>query len=570
MKKYISVSLGVIAVLIIALMGNCKKATLREATSTDPNILEYLQKDSLQRFTKLVSIIGKAGYNSAMNTYGTYTLFAPTDEAINAYLKLLNVSTIDQVPDTAWANMIKFHLLEEEVNTAQFTDGKLPSVTMFGQYLITGVSNEAGISSYVVNRQAKVVQANVALGNGIVQVVDHVLTPTASSLARLLELNTDYSIFTQALKETGYYDSLNVTINTDGSHRWYTLLAETNKALQDSGITTYAALRARYCNTGNPKNPNDSLHLYAAYHILPDIKYLADIVMASSHETLAPLEVITDKLVDNKKVLINDDEYSTITGIVHEPGVELDPVNSDQSATNGVLHRSLGHLHIKIRQPFPVYWDLCATQPELIRLSSVYRKKTFLFDFADGNTFKDIKWEKSCLKYRTGVTGYLGDYWQMGLGTSSSNTDNLGTCDGNSWIEFKTPLLVKGKYKVWFCYFAQNTNTPYASVQASFDSIPLTSAIAQFQQKISTVDFAQEVAQEAIGWKCWCGTAKKAGSTAARMMGIVDVKVTGRHKIRFDLISGKNADCNFDMIHFIPIGMNQVRPRFNPDGTLEY
>src|SRR5882762_1249012 len=165
MKKYIFIPLLLLAVVFVALLGNCKKANLRESTTSDPNILEYLQKDSLQRFTKLVAIINKAGFNSAMNTSGTYTLFAPPDPAIDAYLKQLNVSTIDQVPDTVWKNVLKFHLLEEEVITSQFNDGKLPSVTMFGQYLITGVSNEAGISSYTVNRQAKVVQPNVTTGN---------------------------------------------------------------------------------------------------------------------------------------------------------------------------------------------------------------------------------------------------------------------------------------------------------------------------------------------------------------------------------------------------------------------
>jgi hypothetical protein len=274
--------------------------------------------------------------------------------------------------------------------------------------------------------------------------------------------------------------------------------------------------------------------------------------------------------VNNTQVLINDDQYSTITGIVHEPVVALDPANSDVSATNGVLHRTLGHLAIKVRQPFPVYWDLCSTQPELTRLTNVYRKKTYLFDYGDTSkpTFKDIRWEKSCLKYRNGVNGYLGDYWEMGLGTSSSNTDNLGKCDANSWIEFTTPLLVKGKYKVWFCYYTQNSTV--SAVQASFDSIPLTSALIQFNQKISSVNPADEATLEALGWKWWAGAAKKAGSTAGRMVGIVDVKATGRHKIRFDLVSGSNSDCNFDMIHFIPVGMNQTSPRFNPDGSIEY
>jgi uncharacterized surface protein with fasciclin (FAS1) repeats len=565
MKKYF-IPLVVFAV-IAGLLSNCKKTALVETTTQDKNILEYLEKDSLQRFTKLVAIIDKTGYSPAMNTYSTYTLFAPTDDAIDAYLKKMNIASIDQVKEADLKAMIQFHLLEEQVPTSDFTDGKLPSVTMLGQFLITGVVNEGGVSSFRINRQANVTQPNVVTGNGIIHVIDNVLTPSVYTLAKLLEQSSEYSIFTEALKETGYYDSLNSVTNGNGSQRWITLIAETNQALRDTGIASYAALKAKYCNTGNPKDPADSLHLYVAYHMLPDVKYLADIVMASSHETMVPLEVITDKLIDGKKVLVNDDEYSTISGPVHEKGIELDQANSDITATNGVLHRALSHLAIKIRKPFPVYWDLCSTVPELTRLSNIYRKKTYLFAYGDGQTFKDVKWEKSCLKYRNGVNGYLGDYWQMGLGRSSSNTDNLGTCESNSWIEFTTPLLVKGKYKVWFCYYVQNSTV--SAVQATFDSVPLTSALIQFHQKISSVDPLKEAELEALGWKWWAGVNKKSGSTSGRMVGIIDVKATGRHKIRFDLISGSNADCNFDMVHFIPLGMSQTTPRFNPDGSIE-
>jgi uncharacterized surface protein with fasciclin (FAS1) repeats len=457
------------------------------------------------------------------------------------------------------------------VTTSDFNDGKLSTQTLYGQFLITGVINREGAAFYQINRQALVTQPNILLGNGIIHVIDNVLEPSSLTIAKLIEQSpSDYSIFTEALKATGYYDTLNVTASADKTRKWFTLIATTNKTFVDSAnIKSYADLYSRYCNTGNPKAATDSLHLYIAYHILNDIKYLADIVSASSHETYAPLEVITDKMV-NKKVLINDDEYYTINGNVHEQGIELELSNSDVSASNGVLHRAIGNLAIKVRNPFPVYWDLCAQVPELTRLTSVYRKQTYLFDYGDStnNTFKDIKWEKSCLKYRTGVKGYLGDYWQIGMGTSSSNTNSLGTCSGNKWIEFTTPLLVKGKYKVWFCYYTQNSTV--SAVQGSFDSIPLTSGLIQFHQKISSVAVVDEASLEALGWKWWAGLSEKAGSTAGRMLGIIDVKNTGRHKIRFDLLSGQNGDCNFDMVHFIPLGMNQTSPRFNSNGTIEY
>ena len=568
MKKYRIFSLIASLFLLSVVVLCCTKTRLTRTTSNSPNIMDYLKNDSLNRFTKLVEVINRAEYATELNTYGTYTLFAPTDSAIDAYLKEQNLTSVESLTKEQWQNVLKFHLLEESLSSSTFTDGKLSAITDYGQYLITGIKNINGTSAYWINRQAVVTQANINVGNGIIHAIDHVLEPSVSTIAELLEKDTTYSIFTQAVKETGFYDTLNSIKDNTGSQVWLTILAERNQTYRDSGILNYAALKNKFSNTGNPKDASDSLHLYVAYHIIPDVKYLADIVTTNSQSTLAPLEVLTDKLV-NDTVLINDDSYSTIDGTVYEPGLKMDLSSSDQSATNGVLHTVMGGLKIKVREPFPVYWDLCATQPELTRLSSVYRKQTFLFDYGDGNTFAGIKWEKSCLKYRAGVNGYLGDYWQVGMGRSSSNTDNLGTCSGNSWIEFTTPLLVKGKYKVWFCYYRQNSTT--SSVQALFDSVPLTSALIQFDKKISSVDPSQEANLAAIGWKWWAGVNKKSGSTAARMLGVVDVKETGQHKIRFVLVSGANSDCNFDMVQFIPVDWpSQISPRFNPDGSIEY
>lgn len=555
-----------ISLLILVMLGfslsMCRKITIREATTDQVNILQYLEQDSLHRFTDLVEIIHKTGFDAFMNAYGTYTLFAPTDSAIHLWLKN---KSIDNVPVDSLKAMLKFHILETEEFTENFTDGKLPSVTMYGQFLVTGVQNINGASHFVVNRQATITQANIVTGNGIIQVIDHVLVPAKYSLAKMIENNPDYSIFTQALKATGFYDTLNIAME-DTSHVWFTVFAEPDNVYNDTGVYSFDDLKARYSNTGNPANPKDSLYLYVAYHILSGPLYLADIIASNSHSTLAPLQVITDKLVNDSTILINDDQYSTINGIVHEPGVVVDRAGSDRSATNGVLHNLLGPLFIKVRKPFPIYWDLCATQPELTRLTTIYRNQTFLFPHG---AFKNIQWQQSCLKYRANVKGYLGDYWQIGLGTSSSNTDHLGTCESNSWIRFETPLIVAGKYKVWICYYEQN-KSKRVSVQVSFDSIPLTSALVQFDKKISSVSNSQADALEAIGWKWWAGENHKSGSTSARMVGIIDVKKTGHHVIRFDLVSGMNPDCNLDMIQFIPVGMNQLVPRFNPDGSIEY
>lgn len=553
MKRFTPFYVAVLLLSVALFTSNCKKANIVSATTDDVNLYQYLkQHDTL--FSSIVKVIDKAGYNAFLNAYGTYTFFAPTNEAVKTYLTTHGKGSIEQLTDVECKDILKFHLLEEEVISSAFTDGKLPAITMYGQYLTTTIENVGGSSLYKINRQALLKTPNIKVGNGIIQVVDNVLQPSKQTVAQIIEGTANLSIFTQAMKETGWYAKLNA-LPSSLTSGWFTVIAENDQALADAGYDTYAKLKARYNNTGNPTTATDSLYLYVAYHILPDIKYLADIVMAGSHETMAPLEVITNKVV-NKEVLINDDNFNG----VHEPGSPIARGASDLSATNGVLHVATVHFPMKQRSPFPVYWDV-AMFPELMRLTNFYKKAEYYFEYGDGNAIQDIKWEKGRLRYSPNKNGYNKDYLQLFFNASG----------GGSWYEFKTPLLVKGRYKVWVCYRQEGSCTNL--VQASVNGTPLTSALIQFSTKNATVDPARDAAQEALGWKPYLLTSSGyAGYGAGRMVGIVDITTTGRQTFRLDLVSGTCATNNVDMIHFIPISMNQIWPRFFDDkeGTLVY
>ncbi|HVG41640.1 MAG TPA: fasciclin domain-containing protein [Chitinophagaceae bacterium] len=553
MKKHFSKILAAFAILFLFFTySSCKKLDLVTTTTTDVNIFDYL-KQHPEEFSEFVKILDKTGYSGFLNAYGSYTLFAPTNSAIQTYLQQNNKTSIDQLDDTELKNLVKFHLIQDTIGTNSFKDGKLPLVTMLGQYLVTGVVNKNGVSSYLINRQATVTQSNIRAGNGIIQVVDNVLIPAKFTLAQLIEQNPDYSIFTQALKETGFYDSLNITNNTNATRRFLTVFAETNKALQDSGINSYAALKTKYSNTGNPKNTKDSLYLYVAYHINTDANYLADIVTTSSLPTLAPLEILTPRL-DDQTVLLNDIDFNG----VHEKGISLDRARSDISATNGVLHTANAHFAIKNRQPFPLYWDV-ADFPEVRKMPAVFRKSSLSFALG---SIKDITWEKNSITYQYTTAAnfpvYYNDYLQIPLGLTNTAR--------NKWVELRTPLIVKGRYKVWICYRQQkasNNNPPFPT-QVSFDGEPLS----------RFVDFGEfgpggtEGEQEALGWKRYTEI-QNSGTYVGRLVGTIDVKSTDRHVIRLECISGNGQDQNnLDMIHIIPVNMPQTRPLFKRDGTL--
>jgi uncharacterized surface protein with fasciclin (FAS1) repeats len=562
-------------VFTLSYLFSCKKLDIVTATTTDVNIYDYLVKNG-DKYSEFAKMVQKAGYSDFLNAYGSYTVFAPTNDGVKAFLQETGKASVDAFTLDEIQSIVKLHLIQDTINTSSFTDGKLPLVTMLGQYLLTGVSNVSGISSYTVNRQAFIVQPNISLANGIVHGIDHVLKAATKTVAQTIEANPDYSIFTQALKETGYYDSLNIVNNADTTRRFLTVFAETNKALADSGITTYAALKSKYSNLNNPMNASDSLHLYVAYHISTDARYLADIVSSTSIPTLAPLEVITP-LLSGQTVLLNDIVFNGN----HEPGIELDRANSDITASNGVVHQAKAHFAAKIRVPVRVDFEP-SDQPELRKQTNIFRKSTTTTaisgssgggytigrgSFADANWFS-ITSTTSTVSYNcmppTSTTYYAwhGDYLRIPMGNTSRN----------KYIEFTTPLLVKGKYKVWVCYYrgkASNNNPAFPN-QVDFDGQPMQRTFDFSEQK--PVGTPSEL--EALNYKQYTeaptDNTTPDRNNVGRMVGIVDVKTTDRHTVRITfLISSTGQEVNYlDMIQFIPINDNQLRPIFGRDGSI--
>jgi uncharacterized surface protein with fasciclin (FAS1) repeats len=582
MKKIIIwallITVGTISATYIS---SCRKIKIESTTTSDLNIYPYIVANPSD-FSEWTKIVDKSGYAGFLTAYGAYTMFAPTNPAVKLYLTDIGKPSVNDITEAEAKNIVKLHLIEDTLATNTFKDGKLQTVTMYGQYLVSGVTNIAGVSSITINRQALITKGNIKTGNGYIHALDHVLKPAVKSSAELITDNPNLSIFRQALVATGFFDTLN-NVSTATPKRWFTVLAETNQALLDSGFANYNALFTRLCNTGNPKNPLDSLYIYVAYHIIPDARYLSDIASASSHFTLQPLEVLSSKLV-GETVLINDLEFNGI----HEPGVELQRTTSDLSTTTGVLHIALSHFRPKVRVPFAVYWDV-ADFPEVRKLPAIFRRSGTTLDFAYGS-IKDITWDNPANSLGANSTNPAGGY--NSPGPTSGNFPvyygdylviPMGNTSRHHWLEFKTPLLVKGKYNMWVCYRAQKgsgsltSSTPTGGsncpVQVSFDGVA-TSRQFNFciQRPLGT-----DGELLALGWKKYSDSSRIVNSTAFQYMsgkfvGSVDVATTDRHTVRFDVQPAAgtgNPNNNLDMIHFIPVDWpSQYLPRMGTNGSL--
>jgi uncharacterized surface protein with fasciclin (FAS1) repeats len=533
----------------------CNDPELTTGTTDDVVITGYFEKNQAQ-FSEFLKVLELSSNSGFLGAYGTYTCFAPTNEAVQAFLQQKGVASIEALEVDELKKLVRFHVIQDTLSTTSFTDGKLEKPTMYGQYLTTGAVNVDGASYIRVNRQANIIQSNIHTANGIIHVIDQVMQPATLTIAQLLEQRADYSIFLKAAQETGFYKKLNeIQTKADGTASWLTLIAQNNSTFAQSGFPTYEKVKERYSKTGNPADPKDSLYLFVAYRILPDIKYIADLVTAPSHPTLAPLEVITTRL-DGEDVRINADLF----GGVQEPGAVLNRDESDYAATNGVLHTSNDNYAIKVRIPYAVHWDL-ADQPELRLMTNDFRKPGRTVNINLG-TLKDVTWGGATTNQIQYVTNAASSTDQYVWGDRLTLNVRTGVIP---WIEFVTPLLVKGKYKVWVCYRKTNFN----DMQAFLDEEPLPRIFglnpAPSYPSGVTVDEA-----EAQGWKLYTGGAST--NFLGRMVGTIEVKTTDRHRFKIVGLTNRGGSTGnpflADMVHFIPLGQDQVYPRFNVDGTL--
>ena len=548
------------------LFGSCKKSPIVELTSEDVNITGYLEKYPDQ-FSEFRAILEKSKTSGFLQAYGAYTIFLPTNDAVKAYLNAKQVSSVNDISEQDLYELVTLHVVEDSIKTIDFVDGKLRNASMSGQYLVTVVKNEGGSSNISINSTAKVMQANISVGNGIIHIIDRVLMPATKTVAQTVEADPRFSIFAEALKETGLYNRLNISVKTNPvvAEKYLTVFAETNEALAAAGFDTYAELKAAYSNTSDPTNPEDGLYQYVAYHVVPDARFFVDILNPARLNTLT-VKAISTLTKSDQKIVINE---VVINGVV-EPGAAVERTTADINASNGVVHAVSNHFKIINRPPTALFYDV-ADQPEL-RRSSKFRSSASDARF-EWNTrtlpqMEFLKAEGQGVWYegaRSRTTAYWGDVIRTPLAgedvTSSSRTTR------NSWVDFITPFMAPGRYKFWVCYPLSGQRSQ--TTRFAFNGKAMGREL-NMSQRSGYISDTEEVA-EANGWKRYMQPATNTIDVAeGRLLGVVTVTEEGPQVIRMTTTNGSyHSDIYIDMFHLIPEKEEQLWPKFWPNGRVQ-
>ena len=130
------------------------------------------------QFTTFVKALDKTNLTAVLKTNKNLTVFAPTDAAFAA----LPAGELDRLKKTENAgelqSLLVYHVVNANVDTAKIKGAKGPVQTVAGKDLLLDGSGDS-----LKANSAAILQADVRTSNGILHVVDHVLSPSDPAIA---------------------------------------------------------------------------------------------------------------------------------------------------------------------------------------------------------------------------------------------------------------------------------------------------------------------------------------------------------------------------------------------------
>ena len=189
-------------------------------TSTKEYASDFLTNNS-GKFSKFIEILNRATGEKGtyrlmdlLGTYGSYTVFAPTNEAIDAFLQSKGVSSVAELSKEDCDTLALNHIIEQEYFTTDYNNGTYPLPNMLERYLtITCDSDTVSVPGQVrlalrINKNALLSHVDDSVKNGVVHVLSSVISTQNDMLPDVMERDSAISLFYQAMLATNYCNVL--------------------------------------------------------------------------------------------------------------------------------------------------------------------------------------------------------------------------------------------------------------------------------------------------------------------------------------------------------------------------
>lgn len=286
-------------------------------TTTTPPVSDETIADIVadnENYSSLLAALQKTGLDATLNGSGTFTVFAPNNDAFSEFL---DGASLDDVSDDVLSQILLNHVLGTTQTSDQLTTGYVTNLAKNedGDNLSMYINTTSGVVQ--INGVATVTQADVPATNGVVHFVDEVIpVPTVTTFATAdATFSTLVTALTDLTPDTNYAGILSSTDNAP-----FTVFAPTNTAFDDLltrfGLTDFTPLTAA------------QIEIVLNYHVL------AGLNVRSSDLAGIP-DGVTPPTLQGETLLLNLEEGVFLRD---KTGVDAEIVVVDVQAANGVIH----------------------------------------------------------------------------------------------------------------------------------------------------------------------------------------------------------------------------------------
>ena len=188
-------------------------------SSTKLTAAQFLEERP-EQFSEFIALLKRTPYFAMLSTYGTYssagllkyTVFAPTNDGVDNYLKRMGYASIYDIPAATCDTLVRTHIIKKGAFfTTDVSEGALPELNMDDSYIVLSSDSDVNNNNkiiYYINKNSRIIERDDSVTNGVVHVLDNTISSSSLMLPDKIAEDSILTLFSQALKMTGMCDSL--------------------------------------------------------------------------------------------------------------------------------------------------------------------------------------------------------------------------------------------------------------------------------------------------------------------------------------------------------------------------
>lgn len=247
-------------------------------------VATFLEKNEDQ-FSSFISILKAANYWGEMNTYGKYTCFAPTNDAVDRFIQEKDFGSLENLLENHkdYCDTISMtHLVGDSYFIHDLSEGGLPKTNFNDRFLTLSFDSAVGGDGhtrlrYCINKNTHITEFDDTVQNGVVHVVDKIINFGGDYIYDVVLSNPDVSIFAHALRLVGLEDSLKLWYDETYSVGLDSVLTPIKIEVYEGGFYDVTWWERRKTNFTFLVEPDSIYNKHGIYNVEDLIQYAKEV-----------------------------------------------------------------------------------------------------------------------------------------------------------------------------------------------------------------------------------------------------------------------------------------------------